>query len=181
MNLLKKTGAAGLCLILASHIALAQFRDAGSKIRGEAMAGHEVRTYQRHAQDRSEILYYHSQSQKPIPKEQSDELVTGIRKDLKASDAALAKLKAEHPRDAEVLKQIAIIEKHHAAAHAACSTAEDECLKEHGEQAMIGECCSNMWHELEAAQSETAKLLKMLKIEKLEPPKKVEPKPKTKP
>jgi hypothetical protein len=33
-----------------------------------------------------------------------------------------------------------------------------------------------MWYELDTAQVETRKLLKMLKIEKLEPPKKVEAK-----
>jgi hypothetical protein len=32
-----------------------------------------------------------------------------------------------------------------------------------------------MWHELDAAKAETQKLLKMLKIDKLEAPKKVDP------
>jgi hypothetical protein len=33
-----------------------------------------------------------------------------------------------------------------------------------------------MWHEFDAAKAETQKLLKMLKLDKLEPPKKVGPK-----
>lgn len=172
MKSFKNVALAGLCLICTSQLALAQIRDAGSKIRDEAIGGHEVQTYQRHAQDRSQILYYYSQSQKPIPKEQAKELVSGVRKDLTASDKALAKIKAEHAKEPEVLKQIALIEKHHAKAHEVCGMAEEQCLKEHGDHVVIGNCCSEMWHELDAAQAETKKLLKMLKIETLEPPKK---------
>ncbi len=54
--------------------------------------------------------------------------------------------------------------------------AEEQCLKEHGDHVVIGDCCSEMWHELDHARTETAKLLKLLKIEKLEPPKAVTPK-----
>lgn len=147
-------------------------RDAGSKIRDGGMA-HGVQMYQRHAQDRSQMLYYYSQSQQPVPKAEAKELVTGIKSDLTAADKALAKLKTEHAKEPEVVKLITAIEKHHAKAHEVCGMAEEQCLKEHGDHVVIGDCCSEMWHEIDAARSETAKLLKMLKIEKLDSPKPV--------
>lgn len=147
-------------------------RDAGSKIRDGGMA-HGVQMYQRHAQDRSQVLYYYSQSQQPIPKVEAKELVTGIKTDLTAADKALAKLKAEHAKEPEVVKLITSIEKHHAKAHEVCGRAEELCLKERIDHVVIGDCCSEMWQEVDAARAETAKLLKMLKIEKLEPPKNV--------
>ena len=42
----------------------------------------------------------------------------------------------------------------------------------HGDKVVVGDCCSDMYFELEAAKTDTEKLLKMLKIEKLEKPKK---------
>ena len=138
------------------------------------MQGHEHAAYQRLGQERAQILYNYSQSQQPIPMAEAKELVAGIKKDLTASDAASAKIKAQHSKEPEVIKRIALIEKHHAKAHEVCGMAEEACLKEHGDHVTIGNCCSDMWHEIDAAQVETQKLLKMLKIEKPEPPMKVD-------
>ena len=41
--------------------------DAGRKIRDGGVA-HGVQMYQRHVQDRSQVLHYYSQSKQPIPK-----------------------------------------------------------------------------------------------------------------
>ena len=164
-------------LLLGSMSVPAQ--NAASRARGDAAGnyqiwGHQVQTYQGHAQDRSQILYHYSRAQEPLPKEEAKELVTGIRADLTAADKALAKLKAEHAKEPEVVKQIAIVEKHHARAHEVCGMAEEHCLKEHGDHVAIADCCRDMWTELDAAQAETQKLLKMLKIEKLPTPKKAD-------
>lgn len=169
----------GSALLIAASVNLAnaQFRDAGSKIRGEAMAGHEVQTYQRHAQDRAQMLYYYSQAPQPIPKQQAQELVAGVRKDLTAAEKALEKIKVERAKDKEVLDQIALIKKHQAKASEVCGMAEELCAKEHGDHVAVGDCCGQMWHELDAAQAETQKLLKMLKIEKLAAPPKGAVKP----
>ena len=153
-----------------------QFRDAGAKIRGETWNGGQVQTYQRHAQDRAQMLHYYSQSETPVSKPEVKELVVGIKKDLTAADKALAKLKADHAKEPEVVKQIALIEKHQARAHEVCGMAEEQCAKEHGDHVVICDCCADMWHELDAAQIETTKLLKMLKIEKLPIPKKADDK-----
>ena len=122
------------------------------------------------------MLYQYAQPQSPVTKQEAKELVTGIKKDLTAADKALAKLKAEHAKEPEVVKLITVIEKHHAKAHEVCGMAEEHCLKEHGDHVAIADCCSDMWAEIDAAQVETNKLLKMLKIEKLPIPKKADAK-----
>lgn len=171
MRILKLTSLCSLCVVLFAQVVFAQ-PDAGAKIRGDAWNGGQVQTYQRHAQDRSQMLYYYTQPQSPVPKPLAQELVKGIKKDLTEADKALAKLKTDHAKEPEVVKQITLIEKHHAKAHEVCGMAEEQCLKEHGDHVMIAECCADMWSELDAAQIETQKLLKMLKIEKLPVPKK---------
>lgn len=158
-------------LVLSSTSVFAQ-NEAGAKIRGDAWNGGRVQTYQQHAQDRSQMLYQYAQPQAPVTKQEAKELVTGIKKDLSEADKALAKLKADHAKEPEVVKQIALIEKHHAKAHEVCGMAEEHCLKEHGDHVAIADCCTDMWTEIDAAQVETKKLLKMLKIDKLPVPKK---------
>lgn len=177
MTIFKPFALTALCVVFASQFAAAQqFNPGRIKSLGEAMQGHEHQTYQNLAQQRSQVLYYYAQTKEPIPMAEAKELVGGIKKDLATSDAALAKLKTAHAKEPEVIKLIEQIEKHHAKAHEVCGMAEEACLKEHGDHVTIGNCCSDMWHEIDAAKVETTKLLKMLKIEKLEPPKKVEAK-----
>jgi len=174
MKTLRYAVLTGLLAAVASP-AFAQRAD--HKITGDAFRHNQVQTYQQHAQDRAQTLYYYYAEPKPqITKQEAKEVVGAIRKDLKLSDKALADLKAAHAKEPEIVKQIELIEKHHAKAHEVCGMAEEECSKEHGDHVVCAECCSNMWHELDAAKAETAKLFKMLKIEKLNPPKKVEAK-----
>ncbi|MFM9962581.1 MAG: hypothetical protein ACKV2Q_15320 [Planctomycetaceae bacterium] len=164
-----------LLTLAVGSIGFAQ-NDAGAKIRGDAWNGGRVQTYQRHAQDRSQMLYQYTQPQSPVTKAEAKELVTGIKKDLTEADKALAKLKADHAKEPEIVKQITLIEKHHAKAQEVCGMAEEQCLKEHGDHVAIADCCADMWHEIDHAQVETQKLLKMLKIEKLPIPKKADKK-----
>lgn len=171
LKILSAASLLGLCFALMTQVVFAQ-ADAGAKIRGDAWNGGRVQTFQRHAQDRSQMLFYSSQSKDPLPKQEAKELVTGIQKDLTEAEKALAKLKADHAKEPEVVKQIALIEKHHARAKEVCGMAAEQCEKEHGDHVMICDCCADMWHELDAAQVETNKLLKMLKIDKLPIPKK---------
>ena len=177
MTFLKQFTLTALCMVFAAQFVSAQQFDPGRvKSLGEAMQGHELDSYQRLGQQRAQTLYYYAQTKEPIPMTQAKELASGFKKDLAAADTALGKLKAAHAKEPEVVKLIEVIEKHHAKAHQVCGMVEEACMKEHGDHVVIGNCCSEMWHELEAAQTETKKLLKMLKIEKLEPPKKVEAK-----
>lgn len=174
MNAHKQFVVATACVaLLTSVLSAQQFNPGRIKALDQAMQGHEVQAYQGLAQERAQVLYHYAQSKEPMPMAQAKELVTGIKKDLAASDAALAKLKEAHLKEPEVVKLIDTIEKHHKKAHEVCGMAEEACQKEHGDHVVIGNCCSEMWHEIDAAKAETTKLLKMLKIEKLEPPKKV--------
>lgn len=175
---MKTSRYAALAGLLAFVAAPAFGQRADHKITGDAFRHGQARTYQQHAQDRAQTLYYYYYNQpKPqISKQEAKEMVGAIRKDLTVSDKALADLKAAHAKEPEVVKQIELIQKHHAKAHEVCGMAEEECTKEHGDHVVCAECCSQMWHELDAAKAETEKLFKMLKIEKLPPPKKVEPK-----
>ena len=168
--------------IMASAVtAWAQFdptvRDAGSKMRDEAITGHEYRAAQRAAQARSQTLYHYYAQPKPIvTKEQAKEAVVAIKKDLKEADTALAKLKKAHAKEPDVVKVIDSIEKHHAKAHEYGAMAEKDIEAEAAKHETMADCCSNAWHELEAAKTDTDKLFKMLNIKELEPPKKPEPK-----
>ncbi len=141
------------------------------------MLGHQVESSQRHAQEQAQTLYYYSQSQQPVQKQQAMEMVEAVRRDLATANKALETLKAEVAKNKEAVDLIESIKKHHARAHEQCGMAEEACTKEPGDQVTIGDCCSEMYHELDAAKAETQKLLKTLKIEKLEPPKKVTAKP----
>lgn len=140
--------------------------------------GHQAQSYQQHAQDKAQTLYYYSQAQQPILKTEAKELVEGVRKDLKTSEAALVKLQAEYAKNKEAVDLIESIRKHYAKAHAQCGMIDEACAKPDTDKVVVGDCCSEMYHELEAAKSETDKLLKSLKIGKLEPPRKTAPKAK---
>src|SRR5262245_60649827 len=139
------------------------------------MLGHRVQSSQQHAQDHAQTLYYAPQ---PIPKDDAKELVAQMKKELAAADKALNTLKAEVSKNKEAVDLIESIKKHHAKAHEHCGMAEEACMNEPPEKGEVGNCCADMYHELEAAKAETDKLLKMLKIAKLEPPKKPAPKKK---
>lgn len=151
--------------------------DAGRKIRDGAVS-HGVQMYQRHAQNRSQVLYYQTQTQPttktkvPVAKAEATDLISGIKSDLAGADKELAKLKADHPKEPEVLKLIASIEKHHANVRTACTLAEEHAKKEHHDHVALSDCSADMWHELEAGSAETTKLMKLLKVDKIEPPKK---------
>lgn len=148
-------------------------RDAGSKMRDEAISGHEYRAAQRAAQERAQTLYhYYAQPAPIVTKPQAKAAAVAIKKDLAEANTALAKLKAAHAKEPEVVKLIDGIEKHHAKAHEFCSMAEKEIEAEAAKHETMADCCSNAWHELEAAKADTDKLFKMLKIKDLEPPKK---------
>ncbi len=175
MKTLKSLALVGAAILLTGAAGFAKeepYLSAGHK-----MLGHQAQSYQQHAQDKAQTLYYYSQSQQPVPKTEATELLAGMRNDLKKSEAALAKLQAEYSKNKEAIELIDSIKKHHARATEVCGMAEEACAKDEADNVVVGDCCSEMYHELEAAKAETQKLLKTLKIEKLEPPKKVTAKP----
>jgi len=150
---------------------------------GWKMMGAQAYQSQQHAQDRAQQLYYYNQipatppaaAAAPVaPKSKDDakEIIAGIRKDLADSNKALDKLKAEVAKNKDAVALIESIKKHNAKAHEHCGMAEEFCMKHEGETPALADCCVDMYDELEAAKADTQKLLKLLKIDKLEPPKK---------
>ena len=168
MKMLKTLATAGAIAVFTAAAAVAQdFLKADHK-----MLGHKVQSSQQHAQSQAQTLYYHSQAQQPIPKDEAKELVATMKKELETADKALAKLKTDYAKNKEAVELIESIKGHHAAAHKQCGMAEEACMKPDGDKVAVGDCCGEMYQELDAAKEETQKLLKMLKIEKLEAPKK---------
>ena len=53
-----------------------------------------------------------------------------------------------------------LVEKHHARRTKCVELPMTNARKEHGDRIVCAECCSNMWHELDAAEAETAQLFK---------------------
>jgi len=150
---------------------------------GWKMLGAQAFQGQQHAQDRAQQLYYYNQmpatppapSVPPKSKDDAKEIIAGIRKDLADSNKALEKLKAEVAKNKDAVALIESIKKHNAKAHEHCGMAEEFCMKHEGESVEGADCCADMYNELEAAKADTTKLLKLLKIDKLEPPKKSAP------
>ena len=162
----------GAVVILAASTAAAEdFTKADHK-----MLGSRIQSGQEHAQRQAQALYHYGQTQQPIPKDDAKEMLATMKRELAAADKALAKLKVDVEKNKDAVALIDSIKKHHANAHEQCGMAEEACSKPDTDKVVVGDCCSEMYFELEAAKEETAKLLKMLKIEKLETPKKPVPK-----
>jgi len=178
---MKRSAKTAMSLMVAGlvcQVVMAQVPDAAWKVRTAAgLPAHEAQTYQRSARDRAQIIYYYQQAEVKLPKAQLKEQVAAVRRDLSAADKALESLKTQHSKEPDVVKLISSIEEHHKKAHEHCGMSEELCKKEHDDHAVMADCCSGMWHELDAAQAETEKLMKSLKIDKLQPPKKTEAKP----
>ena len=144
---------------------------------GWKMQGAAAFQSQQHAQGQAQQLYYYNQIPKTEPKSKDDAkaLVVGIKKNLSDADKALDKMKAdpEIAKNKEAVALIDSIKKHHAKAYEVCGMAEEACEKHHpdaGEDPTIHDCCSDMWHEIDAAKADMTKLLKLLKIDKMDPP-----------
>ena len=140
------------------------------------MLGSRIQSSQEHAQRQAQTLYHYGQTQQPIPKDDAKEMLATMKKELATADKALAKLKADVAKNKVAVDLIESIKKHHANAHEQCGMAEEACSKPDTDKVVVGDCCSEMYFELEAAKEETDKLLKLLKIGKLEMPKKPLPK-----
>ena len=136
------------------------------------MNGNRVRSNERHARSQAQTLYHTTQAPRPAPKDDVRELVASIRKDLEASNKALAKLEAEFGKVKEAVALFESIKKHNAKVAEDCKMCEKACEKPDADNEMIAENAADIYYELEDAEGDTEKLLKALKIEDLEAPKK---------
>lgn len=133
------------------------------------ISGGRVRSNQRHAQEEALELLHLSQINRPVQKEEFIDFYNTIKRDLTASDKSLAKLEGESRKVKEASDLVASIKKHHAKVIEQCDQAEK---KAEADKEFVGKSSTEIYFELEAAQADTQKLLAVLKVESLEPPKK---------
>ena len=136
------------------------------------MNTNRVRSNERHARSQAQTLYHVTQAPRPAPKDDVRELVAAIRKDLEASNKALAKLEAEFGKVKEAAALFESIKKHNAQVAKDCEACEKACEKPDADNVTIAENAADIYYELEDAEADADKLLKVLKIEDLEAPKK---------
>ncbi len=162
----------GFALILTAVMS-AQAQNAASQARGDAhgnyeFEAHRVQTHQMHARDYAEIVFQQSQIKTPLPPEEAVEYVGSVKQSIASANKALDKLQAAHPKDEAVQKSAENIKKFHKSALAHCDMCESACKKPaEGNKTVVAKCCADMVKDLDAAQAETGKLMKHLKIEKI--------------
>ena len=168
--LVRMTLATLAALTVVSSVFAQDVTDATRKFRGDYGA-HQSSTYNRHAQDYTRFLYSAPQLQSAAPLPVLKEQATAVRQNTTKANDALKDVKAAHPKDADAAKLIDSIQKHYANVLTHCDMLDDCCKTKDG-IAKLGGCCADIHEELEAAKSETDKLMKHLKIEPLPAPKK---------
>lgn len=122
-------------------------------------------TYQRHARDYSQMLYYQGTSQAGLKPAQAQQYVGAIKKNVELSSKELKAIQAAHPNDARVKELVAKIEEHHAKAAKQCDMINEESQKSKLDNVKICDCCVDIDDELKAAEKETEALLKHLKLD----------------
>lgn len=167
----------GAALVLTATLT-AQAQNAASQARGDAhgtyeFQAHRLHTHQTHARDYAGIIFQQEQVKTPLPPEEKLEYVASVKQSITSANKALEKLEAAHPKDEVVKKSVEKIKALHKSALKHCDMCEGACKKPaEGSKDVISACCVDMVKDLDAAQAETEKLMKHLKIEKLTPLKK---------
>ena len=169
--LVRMTLAALVALTVTSSVFAQDVTDASRKFRGD-YGTHQSATYNRHAQDNSQLLYNAPQLQPAAPLPVLQEQAKAVRQNTTKASDALKDVKAAHPKDAEAAKLVESIQKHYANVLTHCDML-DECCKNKDGTGKLADCCVDIHAELEAAKLETDKLMKHLKVEPLAVPKKV--------
>lgn len=169
--LVRMTLATMVALTMTTSMFAQDVTDATRKFRGD-YGTHQSATYNRHAQDHSQLLYNAPQLQPAAPLPVLQEQAKAVRQNTTKASDALKEVKAAHPKDAEAAKLVESIQKHYANVLTHCDMLDESC-KTKDATGKIPECCVDIHHELEAAQLETDKLMKHLKVEPLAVPKKV--------
>ena len=169
-TLVRMTLATLVALTMVSSVFAQDLSDATRKFRGD-YGTHQSRTYNRHAQDYTRFLYHAPQLQPAAPLPVLQEQAKAVRQNTTKASDALKDVKAAHPKDAEAAKLVESIQKHYANVLTHCDMLDD-CCKTKDATGKLAACCVDIHAELEAAQLETDKLMKHLKVEPLAVPKK---------
>ncbi len=168
--LVRMTLATLVTLTVAASVFAQDISDATRKFRGD-YGTHQSQTYNRHAQDYTRFLYNAPQLQPAAQLPVIQEQAKAVRQNTTKASEALKDVKAAHPKDAEAAKLVESIQKHYANVLTHCDMLDD-CCKNKDATGKLADCCVDIHAELEAAQLETDKLMKHLKVEPLPAPKK---------
>lgn len=155
-------------LVLIASSAFGQPAD--HKITGDAFRGHQARTYQRHARDYSQMLYYEGRYQQPTNPQAAKPHVAAIRSNVNAANKALDKVKEANSAKPEVAKSIDKIKERHAKVIAQCDELDTHLAKADKDTTEMCDCCMEIMDELDAASADTEKLLKDLKAAEMPKP-----------
>ena len=161
----------GMIWLSVAQISVAQIRDAGSKMRDEAITGHEMRMYQRHAQDHAKTLYRSGQSQQPLIAEKAQRHAKAIRENTVEASKSVEAIAKSHADDKTIQKSAAAILKQHDEVLAMCDHLDAECQKSDSSVAMICGCCATIEKSLAAALKETDDLAEALGGDEVAPEK----------
>jgi hypothetical protein len=156
---------AAMMLVSAGQSARAQV----GKALGHDYNFWETMGWQHHAQNQARSLYVYSQTPQPVAAP-ATEHVTAARASVVSAKKNLAELKKVQPDNKEAQASIAKIEEIQKTLLAHCDKADKAIAG--GKHDEIAATSADMYHDLDEANAEMAKLQKALKIEKPAPPKK---------
>lgn len=161
-------------LLLATTVSSA-FAQGGAPIKATGHFGQgfwEASYRQQHAQDHAHILYYYGTAQQPVAPAKAQEHTTEIRESVAATQKTLAETKKAYADNKEVQAALTKVEAIHKKVEASLSTLDKQAEKP--DNKVIHETSAAIYHDLEEADQELAKLIKSLKIAAPVPPKKAE-------
>ncbi|MGQ0634261.1 MAG: hypothetical protein ACT4QC_06610 [Planctomycetaceae bacterium] len=160
------------CTTFVSSVALigsavfAQF-SADAKISGNAFRHGQAQTYQRHARDYSQMLYYEARCEEPVNPQSAKQQVAAVRRNVDAANKALDKIKETNASKPEVAKRIDRIKERHAKVIVKCDELDQHLAKADKDTTVVCDCCVELIEELDAAAAETEKLRDDLNLKPL--------------
>lgn len=128
--------------------------------------------WQQQTQSHARALYYYGQTAQPTPT-QAKEHATAARQGVENAQRSLAELKKSNPDNKDALAAIAKIEEIQKKVLGHCDMMDKALAK--GDHVEMCSCCADIVNEVDAVNAEMTKLMKALKIEKTELPKKGAP------
>jgi len=148
-------------LTLAS-VGQSAFGQADMKAKGNNYNFWQAMGWQQQGQSQARSLYYYGQTAQPTPA-QAKEHATAARQGIEKAQKSLAQLKKDNPDNKEAQDAIAKIEAIQKKILGHCDKMDAALAK--ADFVEMCSCCADIHDEIEAANTEMAKLQKALKIE----------------
>lgn len=147
----------------------------GAKARGDVYNFWQMQGWQQQTHSQARALYYYGQTAQPTPA-QAKEHATAARQGVVNAQKSLAELKKSNPDNKEASAAITKIEEIQKKVLGHCDMMDKALDK--ADHVEMCSCCADIVNEVDAANVEMTKLMKALKIEKTDLPKRDAPAPK---